>query len=79
MVVSEAPWLSPNEYNAWWMIPSAVMVLLIPIFFVSVFFERWAFDWNKQLDSSLVKEWSWKANLVTYGIMEILFIGIVAL
>ena len=74
-VVVQAPWLIPYESDLEWMIPSAAIVLLIPFFFVSVFIEREIFDRKKQLDSALVKEWSWKANLITYGIMEILLIS----
>ena len=71
-VVIQAPWLIPYEADLGWMIPSAAVVLLIPFFFVSVFSERWIFNRKKQFDNALVKTWSWKANLVTYGIIEIL-------
>jgi len=77
-VVVQAPWLIPYESDLDWMIPAAAIVLLIPFFFVSVFVERWTFNIKKQLDSSRVKYWSWKANLITYGIMESLLVATLA-
>lgn len=52
-----------------WVVPIVGIVLLIPFFFISVFVERWAFDVKRKLDKSQVRLWSWKANLVTYGII----------
>jgi hypothetical protein len=73
-VVVQAPWLIPYESDLDWMIPAAAIVLLIPFFFVSVFVERWCFARKNQLDKALVRLWSWKANLVTYGIMEVMLL-----
>ncbi len=73
-VIVQAPWLIPYEENLDWMVPAAAIVLLVPFFFASVFIERWAFDRKRQLEKPLVRLWSWKANLVTYGIMELLLL-----
>ena len=32
----QAPWLIPYENDLWWMVPSAMLVLLVPFFVVSV-------------------------------------------
>jgi hypothetical protein len=74
-VIVQAPWLIPYEEDLDWMITAAAIVLLVPFFFASVFIERWAFDRKRQLEKPLVRLWSWKANLVTYGIMELLLFG----
>lgn len=71
-VIVQAPWLIPYEEGLGWMVPAAAIVLLVPFFFASVFIERWAFDRKRQLEKPLVGLWSWKSNLVTYGIMELL-------
>ena len=73
--VVQAPWLIPYEEELDWLVPTAAIVLLVPFFFASVFIERWAFDRKKQLEKPLVRLWSWKANLVTYGIMLLLLLG----
>ena len=72
--VIQAPWLIPYEEDVYWLVPTAAIVLLVPFFFASVFIERWAFDIKKQIEKPLVRLWSWKANLVTYGIMLLLLI-----
>ena len=73
----------PYGYAFNWVVPSVGIVLLIPFFYISVFVERWAFDVKRKLDKSQVRLWSWKANLVTYGIILFLMVctlisGIVA-
>ena len=73
VAIIQAPWPKPYREDIYghldWLIPSAAIVLLIPLFFASVYLERWAFDRKKQLEKGLVRSWSWKANLMTYGIM----------
>jgi hypothetical protein len=69
-VTLQAPWLIPYESDLDWMIPAASIVLLIPFFFTSVFIERWIFGWKSQLDKAKIKTWSWKANLLTYGLLQ---------
>jgi hypothetical protein len=69
-VTVQAPWLIPYESDLGWMIPAASIVLLIPFFFVSVFVERWVFGRKTQIDKTKIKSWSWKANLLTYGLLQ---------
>ncbi len=73
-VTVQAPWLIPYESDLDWMIPSASIVLLIPFFFVSVFIERWIFGRKSQLDKAMVRSWSWKANLLSYGLLQIVLV-----
>jgi len=73
-VTLQAPWLIPYESDLNWMIPSASIFLLIPFFFASVFIERWVFGWKSQLDKAKIKTWSWKANLLTYGLLQLVLV-----
>jgi hypothetical protein len=67
-VTVQAPWLIPYESELHWMIPAAAIVLLVPLFFASVFIEGMVF---KQFCSSpqLARRWSWVANGATYALM----------
>lgn len=69
-ITVQAPWLIPYESDLDWMVPAASIVLLIPFFFVSVFIERWIFGRRSQIDKIKIKSWSWKANLLTYGLLQ---------
>jgi hypothetical protein len=73
-VTVQAPWLIPYESDLDWMIPAASIVLLIPFFFVSVFIERWIFGRKSQLNKAKVKSWSWKANLLSYALLQAVLI-----
>jgi len=68
-VIVQAPWLIPYESDLDWMIPAAAIVLLIPFFFTSVFLERWIFGIKSPIDKTKIKTWSWKANILTYGMI----------
>ena len=70
-ITVQAPWLIPYESDLDWMIPAASIVLLIPFFFTSVFIERWIFGRKNQIDKAKIKSWSWKANLLTYGLLQV--------
>ncbi len=68
-VTLQAPWLIPYESDLDWMIPAASIVLLIPFFFASVFIERWLFGLKREVDKTMIKLWSWRANQLTYGVL----------
>src|SRR5690242_5623258 len=42
-VTAQAPWLLPYEDRLYWMVPTAMLVLLVPAFFVSVFIESFIY------------------------------------
>jgi len=63
-------WLSPDQRNLYWMVPSAMALLLIPSFFVSVWLELWVCRqvWN-DLDRALVRRVVFKMNLASYALL----------
>ncbi len=85
--ILSAPWLAPVEGSAWWAIPLAALVLLVPFFFVSVWSERWVvqrlFKPQSSLDSRPSEEMNWQilrkavrdANLISYGFLFALAIA----
>ncbi len=73
-VTVQAPWLIPYESDLDWMIPSASIVLLIPFFLTSVYVERWIFGMKSQIDKTKIKSWSFKANLLTYGLLQAILV-----
>ena len=66
----QAPWLIPYEGSLHWLVPAAALVLCVPFFFASVYAERFVV---RRLASdaagSAVVRWSWRANLITYGVV----------
>lgn len=71
-----ASWLAPFENDLYWMIPFAMMVLLIPSFVVSVYSERWIFYLiYRHVERSLIKRSLFRANFATYGIL--LFLNVI--
>ena len=64
----QAPWLIPYEPELAWLVPAAALVLCVPFFFVSVLIEySIACRILRELPKSATSQWSWRANLVTYG------------
>ncbi|MEM7807781.1 MAG: hypothetical protein AAF561_06690 [Planctomycetota bacterium] len=67
-VVVGAAWLAPYEWQLYWLVPAATLVLLVPYFFVSVFFERW---WLlrrlKPLPRQRLLLTVWIGNTLTYS------------
>jgi hypothetical protein len=66
-VAFAAPWLPPSKHYMDWMIPVAGIILIFPFFFASVFIERWIFAMKSDMQKPLVRLWSWKGNIITYG------------
>jgi hypothetical protein len=77
-VTVHAAWLSPNESEYFWMIPTAMLVLLIPAFFVSVFVERWIYRYllKDQLAGSHFKKESWIIHIASYSFLILAGIGL---
>ncbi len=71
-VVLQSSWLVPYRDQLPWMIPTATLVLLLPYFFVTVYVERLVLAklW-KSHPRQLVRDFSWKANLTSYGILAL--------
>jgi len=66
----QAPWLIPYEGSLDWLVPTAAIVLCVPFFFVSVYAERFVVRrLVSDAGSSAVVRWSWRANLITYGVV----------
>jgi hypothetical protein len=66
-VTWQAPWLIPYETDMYWMIPSAILFLLIPFFFASWLVE-YQVAWRilRDFDRKDVKKAVFWANLITY-------------
>ena len=70
-------WLGPDEKHLYWMIPLAVIVLMVPSFLISVWIEARIVDHIIDLpeaksDNALsnpVRVAVWKANVVSYGLL----------
>ena len=68
-VTWHAPWLGPSDSD---LVPTAMLVLLIPFCFVS-----WQIEYfivkrmNKQLEPPLVKSVCLRANIITYGLLAL--------
>jgi hypothetical protein len=70
VVVVQSAWLAPYGRNLRWMIPAAGLVLLIPFFFVSWFFEYWVVSYlleNIELIAS--NQAVRNANLLSYALL----------
>ncbi len=76
-VTLQAPWLVPYEKELYWMVPAAMVVLLVPFFFVSVFFERSVLlrTWKNEEKAAIIAH-SWKSHIYSYAF---LFIVVAAL
>lgn len=79
-VTWQAPWLIPYGDALNWMIPAAQFVLLIPFFFVSYFTESSIIQaMLRQRDVLLVREAAWRANGVTYTILGLMVLVVLAM
>ncbi|QHI68672.1 hypothetical protein [Tichowtungia aerotolerans] len=69
-VTVQAAWLLPYEEHLNWMVPTAMMVLFIPAFLISVWSERLLCQlfW-KDTERTVIKRAVWIFNLVSYGIL----------
>jgi hypothetical protein len=66
-VILSAPWLGPFDSGGHWIIPSAMMVLLVPFFFGSYWTEAWYLTRSKpRAERALIRRAVWNANLVSY-------------
>jgi hypothetical protein len=70
-VTVQAAWVLPFEEKLYWMVPSAMLILLVPTFFMSVFVEQ--FFYRRILrsivpDADFIKA-SWKFHLASYGFL----------
>jgi hypothetical protein len=79
--ILSAPWLAPADKSAWWAIPLAALVLLVPFFFVSVWSERWVVgrffnpgssldpQRSEQMNPQILRKAVRDANLMSYGFL----------
>lgn len=77
-VTWQAPWMIPYEAdkNLYWMVPAAVMWLLVPTFFMSWWLEyRAAARMLRDTDRMQLKSAMFKANLLSYALLEICALG----
>jgi hypothetical protein len=71
-VILAAPWLGPFREGAYWIIPLAMIVLLVPFFFASFWTEAWYVA--RTLSPSAPEQGRraiWNANLFSYALLFI--------
>jgi len=74
-VTGQAPWLLPYEDKMYWMLPAAMLVLLVPFFFATWFVEyQIARRMLKELSAPNVKRAVLMANLASYGLLAFILI-----
>ena len=77
-VTWQAPWLIPYEadHNLYWMVPAAMMWLLIPTFFMSWWLEYLAAArMLRDADRTRLKAAMFRANLLSYAFLELCALG----
>jgi len=77
-VVVQAPWLIPYEEDFYWIVPSAILVLLVPFFFASWWSEyvltRWLLR-TENLPKDRILNAVLVANLYTYSLLALVALG----
>ena len=71
-VTAQAAWLIPYEDKLYWMVPTAMLVLLVPTFFMSVFIERFLYlrCLRAVAPNANFQKSSWKLNLASYAFLS---------
>src|SRR6266545_1105668 len=75
--ILSAAWLVPDEKSLYWMLPVAVLVLMIPTFYLSVWIEAFVVDYMvsvpeddaSNLTTARVRKAVRDANLVSYSLL----------
>ena len=76
-VTLQAAWLIPYESDMYWMIPSALITLLVPTFFLSVWLERYVYVRIWRLpNGNTVNRAVWVSNAVSYGLLFLVGLAI---
>jgi len=78
-----APMLDPEGHeffpypNENWKFSAAILLLLIPTFFVSVFIERWIYQWilKKRTEETRFLRMSWLIHLASYTFLVLAGLG----
>lgn len=78
-VTWQAPWLLPYESASYWMVPVAMLALLVPFFFASWFIEyQVSKRMMRGLETGVVKNAVLRANLASYALLVLVVIGALA-
>ncbi len=76
-VTWQVAWLVPYEAEIHWMVPTALLILLIPYFIVSWKIEAFiTAKLNKDIDAKKINQTCLKANSITYALLALFPIGI---
>ena len=71
-----AAWLAPDEKYSYWMVPLACLVLLIPFYFVSWWYEYSSVKRQmKDADPAVIKIATRNLNLLSYSLLAVLVLG----
>ena len=64
-----AAWLPPLADRQLWLLPAAGALLCIPFFLASVWIERRVAQRFAGFQSTDIRRWAWRANLVSYSLI----------
>jgi hypothetical protein len=69
-VTVQSPWLIPYDKDLDWMVPTAGLVLVVPLWLMSVVTEYLIVKWMlPELSADVKWRWTWKANMVSYAFL----------
>ncbi|RJQ42135.1 MAG: hypothetical protein C4550_00425 [Nitrospiraceae bacterium] len=73
MTFFSAAWIAPDDKHAYWMVPLAFIVLMVPFFFATWWIEyRSVKKQMKDVDFSEIKTTTRNLNLLSYGLLVLL-------
>jgi hypothetical protein len=77
MVGTGSAWMGPGAEDALWMLPAALLVGLVPAYFVSVYSEAWVLRrMMKGEDKTAIRALSYRANLASYAFLAVIAVVI---
>lgn len=75
LMLLSAPWVGGEEP---WIVPAAAIWLSVFFFLTSVWIERRVVARRTSLPATQVRTWSWQANILSYIVIEVLMLGLLA-
>ena len=74
-MIVQSPWLLPDHYNLIWMIPTAAVIMLFPLFIVSYLIERIVVSKRLMIsDRSKIRSGVYWGNVASYTCLALFWI-----